>query len=47
MGEPGRQIAQAAQTTCVRIFLAKDIGTSRHYNINAGTYQGFGQKIVD
>ena len=45
IGEPGRQIAQAAQTTCVNIFLAKEFGFSRHYYINAGTYQGFGSKI--
>jgi len=47
MGEPGRNISQEAQTLVCQIFLVKQQGSTRHYYINNGVYQGFGCRVFD
>ena len=47
IGEPGRQIAQEAQTLVVQVFLVKQQDSVRHYYINNGVYQGFGCQVFD
>lgn len=46
-GEPGRQIAQEAQTIVCNVYLTKVIDGKPHYYINNGVYQGFGCQVFD
>lgn len=47
IGEPGRQIAQEAQSLIVNVFLKKDQRDVSHCYINNGVYHGLGSIVFD